>query len=100
MHHLLSYPQLLTVKYFHKKSSIIDVRLSFKNTSLLNYHSVLTLKSMFSFELLCFGFSLKETLTLLTVLVKQYTAKRKIISENNITDTVKRTRSKERSHEK
>ena len=55
---------------------------------------------MFSFELLCFGFSLKETLTLLTVLVKQYTAKRKIISENNITDTVKRTRSKERSHEK
>ena len=32
---------------------------------LINYHSVLTLKSMLSSELLSFGFSLKETLTLL-----------------------------------
>ena len=30
---------------------------------LINYHSVLTLKSMLSSELLSFGFSLKETIT-------------------------------------
>ena len=52
-----------------------------------NYHSVLTLKLVLSTELLSFGFSLKETLTLL----KQYVAKQKMISENIITDTVKRT---------
>ena len=52
---------------------------------LINYHSVLTLKSVPSTELLSFGFSLEETLTLL----KQYTAKQKMISENIITDTVK-----------
>ena len=34
------------------------------NTPLINYLSVLTLKSMFSFKLLPFDFSLKETLTL------------------------------------
>ena len=37
---------------------------------LINYHLVLTQKSMFSFKSLSFGFSLKETLTLLTMLVK------------------------------
>ena len=42
---------------------------------------------MLSFKLLSFVFSLKETLTLL----KQYTAKRKLRSENIITETVKRT---------
>ena len=42
---------------------------------------------MLSTELVSFGFSLKKTLTLL----KQYTAKREMISENIITDTVKRT---------
>ena len=47
---------------------------------------------MLSFKLFPFDFSLKETLTLLTMLVKQYTAKRKMIRENIITDTVKRTR--------
>ena len=46
---------------------------------------------MLSVKLQSFDFSLKETLTLLTMLVKQYTAKRKMISENIITDTVKRT---------
>ena len=57
---------------------------------------------MLSSELLSFGFSLKETLTLL----KQYTAKRKMIPENIITDTAKRTFKKLqedcvlRSHEK
>ena len=39
------------------------------NTTLIHY-SVLTLKSMLSFRLLSFGFSLKETLTLLSMLVK------------------------------
>ena len=53
---------------------------------LINYHSVLTLKSMLSFELLSFGFSHKETLTLL----RHYIANQKTISENIITDTVKR----------
>ena len=41
----------------------------------INYHSVLTLKSMLSSELLSFGFSLKETLTLL----RHYIANQKII---------------------
>ena len=41
----------------------------------INYHSVLTLKSMLSSELLSFGFSLKETLTLL----RHYTANQKMI---------------------
>ena len=45
---------------------------------------------MLFFELLSFSFSLKETLTLL----KQYTAKRKMISEDSITDTVKRASKK------
>ena len=36
----------------------------------------------------------KETLTLLKMLVKQYTAKRKMILENIITDTVKKTKSR------
>ena len=53
---------------------------------LINYHSVLTLNSMLSSELLSFSFSLKETLTLL----RQYIANQKMISENIITDTVKR----------
>ena len=42
---------------------------------------------MLSLQLLSFGFSLKETLTLL----KQYTAKQKKISESIINETVKRT---------
>ena len=42
---------------------------------------------MFSSELLSFGFYLKETLALL----KQYTAKWKMVSENIITDKVNRT---------
>ena len=40
------------------------------NTPLINYHSILTLKSMLSFKLLSFDFSLKETLILLKMLVK------------------------------
>ena len=75
---------------FSQKSSIIDVQLSL-STPQINYHSVLTLKSMLSFKFLSFNFSLKETLTLLTMFVKQYTAKRKTISEDIITNTVKRT---------
>ena len=46
---------------------------------------------MLSLKLLSFDFSLKNTLTLLIMLVKQYTAKRKMISKDIITDTVKRT---------
>ena len=53
---------------------------------LINYHSVLTLKSMLSSELLSFGFSLKETVTLL----RNYIVNQKMISEYIITDTVKR----------
>ena len=53
---------------------------------LINYHSVLTLKSMLSSELLSFGFSLKETLTRL----RHCIANQKMVSENVITDTVKR----------
>ena len=60
------------------------------NTPLINY-SVLTLKSVLSFKFLSFDFLLKKTLTLLTMLVKQYNAKWKVISENIITYTVKRT---------
>ena len=45
---------------------------------------------MLSFKLLYFDFSVKETLTMLTMLVKQYTAKLIMLSEN-IIDTVKRT---------
>ena len=52
----------------------------------INYHSVLTLKSMLSSELLSFGFSLKETLTPL----RHYIGNQKMISENIITDTVER----------
>ena len=44
--------------------------MSSKYTCLINHHPVLTLKSMFFFKLLFFDFSLKETLTLLTMLVK------------------------------
>ena len=55
--------------------------------SLINYYSVLTLKSVLSPKLLSFSFSLKGTLTLL----KQYTAKRKMIPGNIITDTFERT---------
>ena len=40
------------------------------NTPLINYHWVLTLKSMLSFKLLSFDFSLKKNFTLLTMLVK------------------------------
>ena len=40
------------------------------NMFLINYHSVLILKSMLSFKLLFFDFLRKETLTLLTMLVK------------------------------
>ena len=40
------------------------------NTPLINYHSVFTIKSMLPFKLLSFGFSFKEILTLLTVMVK------------------------------
>ena len=61
------------------------------NTPLINYDSVLTIKSRLSFKLLSFDFSFKETLTLLTMLAKHYTAKRKMISENIITDSVKKT---------
>ena len=53
---------------------------------LINYHSVLTLSSVLSSELLSFSFSLKETLRLL----RHYIANQKLISENIITDTVKR----------
>ena len=53
---------------------------------LINYHSVLTLKSVFSSELLSFGFSLKEILTLL----RHYIANQKMIPENIVTDTVKK----------
>ena len=53
---------------------------------LINYHSVLTLNSVLSSELLSFSFSLKETLRLL----RHYIANQKLISENIITDTVKR----------
>ena len=60
------------------------------NTPLINYHSVFTLKSMLSFKLLSFDFLL-EPLHCSQCWLKQYTAKRKIISENIITDTVKRT---------
>ena len=60
------------------------------NTSLINCRSVFTLKSMLFFELLSFSFSLKGTLTLL----KQCAAKRKMISEDSITDTVKRASKK------
>ena len=45
------------------------------------------LKSMLSSELLSFGFSLEETLTLL----RHYIANQKMMSENIITDTVKKT---------
>ena len=55
--------------------------------ALTNYDLVLTLKLMLSSEMFSFGFSQKETLTLL----KQYIALWKVISENIITDTVKRT---------
>ena len=55
--------------------------------ALTNCDLVLTLKSMLSSELFSFGFSHKETLMLL----KQYIALWKVISENIITDTVKRT---------
>ena len=41
-------------------------------------------------NLLTFNFLLKETLTLLTMLAKQHTAKWKMIQENIVTDTVKR----------
>ena len=44
------------------------------------------LNSMLSSELLSFGFSLEETLTLL----RHYIANQKMISENIITDTVKK----------
>ena len=54
--------------------------------ALINYHSVFTLKSMLSSELLSFGFSLKKYLTLL----RHYIANQKMISKNIITDTVKR----------
>ena len=46
---------------------------------------------MLSFKLLSFDFSFKETLALLIMLVKQYTAKQKTISGDIITDTVNRT---------
>ena len=46
---------------------------------------------MLSFNLLSFDFLLKETVTLLTMLVKQYTVKRKMISEKVVTGTVERT---------
>ena len=42
---------------------------------LIKYHSVLTLKSVLSSELLSFGFSLKENLTLL----RHYIANQKMI---------------------
>ena len=53
---------------------------------LIKYHSVLTLKSMLSFKLLSLGCSLKETLTLL----RHDIGNQKMISENIITDMVKR----------
>ena len=51
------------------------------NTPLINYPLALALKSMFSFKLLSSDFSRKDILTLLKMLVKQYTAERKMISE-------------------
>ena len=53
---------------------------------LINYHSVLTLSSWLSSELLSLGLFVKETLTLL----RHYIENQKIISEAIITDTVKR----------
>ena len=53
---------------------------------LINYHSVLTLNSWLSSELLSLGLFVKETLTLL----RHYIENQKIISETIITDTVKR----------
>ena len=52
---------------------------------LINYDLVLSLRSMFSFEFLSFGFTFKATFTLL----RQYTAKGKMILGNIITDIVK-----------
>ena len=46
---------------------------------------------MLFFKFFSFNFSLKETFTLVAMFVKQYTAKRKTISEDIITNTVKRT---------
>ena len=53
---------------------------------LINYHSVLTLNSWLSSELLSLGLFVKETLALL----RHYIENQKIISETIITDTVKR----------
>ena len=53
---------------------------------LINCHLVLTQKAMLSSELLSFGFSLNEML----ILLRNYIATQKMISENIITDTVKR----------
>ena len=65
---LISHPQFLTVNCFHKK---INHRYSTKmlNMPLINYHSVLTLKSVLSSELLSFVFFLKETLPLLRLYI-------------------------------
>ena len=52
---------------FSYKRSIIYVRLSSKYTCLINYHSVVTIKSMFFFKLLSLDFSLKETLLVKTI---------------------------------
>ena len=41
---------------FQQKSSIIDIRLSSKYACPKNYHTVLTLKSMFSFQIAVFRF--------------------------------------------
>ena len=53
---------------------------------LINYHSVLTLNSVLSSELLSFGFSLKEILTLL----RHYIANQKMIPENIVTNAIKK----------
>ena len=53
---------------------------------LINYHSALTLNSVLSSELLSFGFSLKEILTLL----RHYIANQKMIPENIVTNTIKK----------
>ena len=51
----------------------------------MNYPLALALKSTLSFKLLSSDFSRKETVTLLKMLVKQYTAERKMISEYILT---------------
>ena len=85
----LNHLQLLTINYFHKKvpSKMFDWVL---NTSRIYHHSGLTLNSIAFLHIAIFRF-FAQTNPQLTMLLKQYNAKRKMISENIIIDTVKRT---------